>query len=57
MNIIVKQYSMYSPSACIWNAIDKQYDILCVSSEYKLWSHRVDFIQTGGEGAKRRHFP
>ena len=29
---------MYSPSACVWNAIDKQYDILAVS-----------VVNTGGE--------
>ena len=57
MNVIVKWDSMYSPSACIWNAIDKQYDILRVSSEYKRWTHRANLIQTEGEGAKRRHFP
>ena len=31
MNVIIMQASMYSPSACVWNAIDKQYDILAVS--------------------------
>ena len=30
--------SMYSPSVCIWNAIEKQYDILAMS-----------VVNTGGE--------
>ena len=29
---------MYSPSGCVWNTIDKQYDILAVS-----------VVNTGGE--------
>ena len=31
MNVIVMWYSMNSPFACVWNAIDKQYDILAMS--------------------------
>ena len=33
MSIIIERDSMHSPSACICNVIDKQYDILRVSSE------------------------
>ena len=31
MNVIITRDSVYSPSAGVWNAIDKQYDILAVS--------------------------
>ena len=31
MNVIITRESMYNPSACVWNGIDKQYDVLAVS--------------------------
>ena len=31
MNVIITRDLVYSLSACVWNAIDKQYDILTVS--------------------------
>ena len=38
MNVITMRESIYSPSACVWNAIDKHYDILA-----------VPVVNTGGE--------
>jgi len=31
MDVIITWESMYSPSACVWNAIDNQYNILAMS--------------------------